>query len=87
MNRLTSLPPWLYPEFDGWSIVRMNHYHVNGKRYLFVAMTKNGVFTNPYTCIQAEGIESPRIWEELAEAIHTHRERTYSTEPKDTDHG
>ena len=34
--------PWKSKALESWSIVGMNHYHVNGVRHLFVAMTKDG---------------------------------------------
>lgn len=45
----------------GWDIVGMNHYHVAGKKFLFVAMTKDGI------CIKEEGpIEDEKyIWNRL----------------------
>jgi hypothetical protein len=37
----------------------MNHYHVNGARRLFVAMTKDG------RCIQEEGVDDQYLWDRL----------------------
>jgi len=44
---------------DEWSIVGMNHYHINGQKRLFVAMTKDG------QCIQDEGPDDEYIWNRL----------------------
>ena len=51
--------PWLLPPLNEWAIVGMNHYHVDGKRYLFVSMEKDG------RCIKAEGNDDPFIWRKL----------------------
>jgi hypothetical protein len=51
--------PWLDPVFDSWSIVGMNHYHINGERCLFVAMTRSGF------CIKVEGRDDGWIWTAL----------------------
>lgn len=32
--------PWDRPYLDGWMIVGMNHYRLEGKKHLFVSMTK-----------------------------------------------
>jgi hypothetical protein len=52
--------PWDRVELRGWSIVGMNHYHVDGERRLFVAMTKD------WRCITAEGSYEINVWNELA---------------------
>ena len=44
---------------DDWSIVGMNHYHVNGQKRLFVAMTKDG------RCITEEGADVQYLWNRL----------------------
>lgn len=46
-----------------WDIVGMNHYHVDGNRYLFVAMSKNG------RLIKCEGLDEYHhlIWDSLVE--------------------
>ena len=54
------LLPWKRKEFDGWLIVGMNHYRIEGERRLFVAMAKHG------RCIKSEGADNALIWEELA---------------------
>jgi hypothetical protein len=51
--------PWNYPELKDWSIVGMNHYHINKVRFLFVAMTKDG------NCIKVEEIDDRFAWEAL----------------------
>jgi len=52
--------PWLQPQLLDWSIVGMNHYHMNGERRLFVAMTnKYGI------CIQEEGVDNEDLWNRL----------------------
>ena len=56
--------PWLdETDFAGWDIVGMNHYHVDGERRLFVAMTKDG------RCVKAEGPDDSRIWHTLANEV------------------
>ncbi len=51
--------PWQHTDLDSWSIVGMNHYHSNGIKRLFVAMSRDG------HCIKVEGHDLPEIWEEL----------------------
>ncbi len=51
--------PWHHPDLADWSIVGMNHYHVDGRRFLFVAMTRGGA------CIRAEGADDGALWERL----------------------
>jgi hypothetical protein len=53
--------PWDRVELRGWSIVGMNHYHVNGERHLYVAMTDRH-----RRCIQAEGSNESYVWKTLA---------------------
>lgn len=48
--------PWHCNAFDGWSIVGMNHYHVNGEKMLFVSMEKNDM------CIKQEGKDDEQLW-------------------------
>lgn len=50
---------WKMKPLDQWSIVGMNHYHVNGERKLFVAMTKDG------HCITEEGADNEYLWNRL----------------------
>lgn len=52
--------PWEIDALIDWDIVGMNHYHSEGGRRLFVAMTKDGC------CIKAEGPETSEIWRSLA---------------------
>lgn len=51
--------PWQQGPLDEWSICGMNHYHVKGKRFLFVSMTKDG------RCISTEGEDDRFIWNRL----------------------
>ena len=51
--------PWQFKPLNEWAIVGMNHYHVNGERFLFVAMTKDG------RCITEEGPDDGYLWNRL----------------------
>jgi hypothetical protein len=51
--------PWLSPPLSDWSIVGMNHYHVDGERMLFVSMAKDG------RCIVEEGPDDNHLWNRL----------------------
>ena len=51
--------PWKLKPLDKWAIVGMNHYHVNGEKRLFVAMTKDG------RCITEEGADDEFLWNRL----------------------
>lgn len=51
--------PWNDGPLAEWSIVGMNHYHLNGEKRLFVAMTKGGL------CIQEEGKDDEYLWNRL----------------------
>lgn len=51
--------PWERPELEGWAIVGMNHYRVDGVRYLFCSMTKKG------NCITAEGVDESLVFDTL----------------------
>ena len=51
--------PWQSGVLKNWSICGMNHYHVNGVRFLFVSMTKDGL------CITEEGKDDEYIWNRL----------------------
>lgn len=53
------LPPWKQGPLGEWSIVGMNHYHINGERRLFVAMTKGS------HCIKEEGKDDEFLWNRL----------------------
>jgi hypothetical protein len=61
--------PWTVPPLNQWSIVGMNHYHVNGDRCLFVAMVKDGL------CIKEEGPDSALLWLRLAQQAFDHSSR------------
>ena len=52
-------PPWMMKPLDEWAIVGMNHYHINGERRLYVAMTMDG------RCIQEEGPDDVYLWNRL----------------------
>lgn len=51
--------PWKMRPLDEWSIVGMNHYHINGEKFLFVAMTKDG------RCITEKGPDDEYLWNRL----------------------
>ncbi len=51
--------PWKQYPLNEWSICGMNHYHVNGERFLFVSMVKNGC------CITVEGKDDQYLWNRL----------------------
>lgn len=53
-------PPWTIHPLADWAIIGMNHYHVAGQRFLFVAMTKGDV------CIKEEGRDDKYLWNRLA---------------------
>lgn len=53
------LEPWKQGILKEWDIVGMNHYFVDGKKRLFVAMVKDGV------CIKEEGADNALLWERL----------------------
>jgi hypothetical protein len=55
--------PWHQAELKRWNIVGMNHYHVGGRRRLYVSMTWRGPSR---CCITAEGADGPELWDELA---------------------
>jgi hypothetical protein len=59
------LLPWRRLELLDWDIVGMNHYWVNGTRFLFVAMTKEG------RCVRAEGSDEADVFEALATLAHS----------------
>ncbi len=54
-----SRAPWHDLLLSEWSIVGMNHYHVNGERFLFVALCKDGY------CIKEEGRDDKYLWNRL----------------------
>ena len=47
--------PWQHSDLAAWDICGMNHYHVNGVRLLFVAITRGGI------CLRAEGPDA-EVW-------------------------
>lgn len=51
--------PWQQTPLNEWSICGMNHYHVNGERFLFVAMSKGGKL------IKEEGKDDKYLWNRL----------------------
>lgn len=51
--------PWSESPLSTFSIVGMNHYHANGGRRLFVAMTRFG------KCIKAEGADEREVFADL----------------------
>lgn len=51
--------PWQDGPLVEWSIVDMNHYHIDGERRIFVAMTKDG------HCIKEEGADDKYLWNRL----------------------
>lgn len=53
------ISPWQQDALSEWSIVGMNHYHVNGERLLFVSMEKDG------RCIKEEGKDDEYLWNRL----------------------
>ena len=56
---------WTEPPLNEWAIVGMNHYNLNGKKHLFVAMTRDG------QCITSEGLDDEKLWEDLKSKIET----------------
>jgi hypothetical protein len=60
--------PWQCPALRDWLICGMNHYHVKGRRRLFVSMTRGG------RCITAEGADNQWIWEDLADKARVWRD-------------
>jgi len=53
------IPPWKESTLAQWSICGMNHYHVEGKKFLFVSMVKDG------RCITEEGEDDIYLWNRL----------------------
>ena len=53
------IAPWNRSLLKEWDIVGMNHFHVLGERFIFVAMTKDG------HCIKEEGKEDEYLWNRL----------------------
>lgn len=61
--------PWNHPDLNGWDIVGMNHYHAEGGRSLFVAMTRAG------HCVVAEGHDELGVFNALAAQARLHNQR------------
>ncbi len=61
VEQVVSPLPWLLPPLNRFSIVGMNHYHVNGRRHLFVAMIGPSGY-----CIKAEGADEQDVFRQLA---------------------
>lgn len=51
--------PWYFLKCNGWRIVGMNHFVIQGKPWLYVAMMRDG------KCIVAEGINEVDVFESL----------------------
>lgn len=51
--------PWELPDLKSLDIVCINHYHVDGKRMIYVALSKNGKL------IKEEGEDNQEIWRAL----------------------
>jgi hypothetical protein len=65
-----SVMPWLHPDLAGWDICGMNHYHVRGVRFLFVAITRGGV------CLRAEGADIA-VWDRLRDAARSQKDDSH----------
>ena len=50
---------WQVGILSEWSICGMNHYHINGEKFLFVSMVKGD------TCIIEEGSDNKDLWDSL----------------------
>ncbi len=73
-----TIPPWKMPPLNEWSIVGMNHYHQEGEKRLYVAMTR----ISDGKCIQVEGRDDKYLWNKIwhkATALPTHSESEEST--------
>ena len=69
--------PWKESPLDEWSIIGMNHYHQNGQKRLFVAMTKNN------TSIVEEGLDDDKLWERLKLKASALKDKTNFEEAAD----
>lgn len=58
--------PWNESPLNKWDIVGMNHYHLDGKKCLFVAMTRGDV------CIQAENENTDMVFTTLKKLARNH---------------
>lgn len=59
--------PWTIDPLSQWDICAMNHYHINGRRMLFVAMTKDG------DCMIEEGEDDEYVWKRLLMRAKNHQ--------------
>ncbi len=73
------IAPWLQKPLDEWAIVGMNHYFVNGQRFLFVAMVKDG------RCIKAEGQDDRYLWNKLLHQLLWPMDLTVDGEVREDD--
>jgi len=56
---MNKVMPWQNSPLNEWAICGMNHYHVNGEKFLFVSMVKDG------KCITEEGKDDQYLWNRL----------------------
>lgn len=66
---MITIPWYIYP-LSEWSIVGMNHYYINGKRYLFCAMIRGNY------CIKAEGEQDLEVFSELKRLAQIYEDNT-----------
>ena len=59
MNIENKTAPWQNEMLKEWSICGMNHYIMNGQKFLFVSLVKDGV------CITEEGLDNKYLWNRL----------------------
>lgn len=52
--------PWQKLPLSKWAICGMNHYHIDGEKFIFVSMVKDG------KCITQEGVDNWVIWNNLS---------------------
>jgi hypothetical protein len=57
--------PWQDGVLNVWDIVGMNHYHVQGQKHLFVAMTRFDHIRGKQLCIKAEGRDEQIVFRDL----------------------
>jgi chromosome segregation ATPase len=53
------LDAWNSPSLQDWDVGCINHYRQNGKRHLFVLMTRGGIY------IKAESVNEDEVWDSL----------------------
>lgn len=51
--------PWQAPPLNAWAIIGMNHYFIEGRKHLFVAMGRDGRY------IKAEGEDERKVFADL----------------------